>query len=619
MPTLPPCVITLPAPHYCPPGQHWNGVECVDDGTGPTPPDTNTPGLVYFACYQGVAVCINPMTSDRKWIAINTGFTDADSRHVNAFNLDPYSYDADKECYQRAWTISNDGVWRGDGLPDPTWTLKLSLSDLTTLLGAGTWHLTSALALDVLNKDHVYLLVGIPGGVGYNIYIVWTEDAGETWQGGFTNLSSNSLLLSLTPSQHISGTFYITGHIGDYSYLGTWKSESLPGFTRYFWTVDNIPTNVTQDQELYIPYSDEMGNLNAHDNLAYYYAGYADAGNLVKVTNLNSQPIPTGTVVLAGYSTWRNTPFVWTQNGNYLYVARHNATNNTLKLSQDGGASFADSVIDDMATSFITNLFILAADYRIAFVCGEADTNDVRVVYTTDFGDSYTRIDNPSGAELKDVLGISTDDCENAFILADNKFAGGVVPSTDATLLDVSHYQGAMDWATAASAGITGAFIKASQGASYTDPQFATNWSNASSAGVNRGSYHYFENATDPTSQANHYVAVASEAGELGYAVDCEDESTSLDPTDLKTFLDRVETLTGAKPTIYTRASWWNKYVGYQPWASAYPLWVAHWNVAVPTLPTGWSNYQYWQFSDQGAGSVYGAQSNFVDLNKAAG
>src|SRR5262245_18336798 len=59
------------------------------------------------------------------------------------------------------------------------------------------------------------------------------------------------------------------------------------------------------------------------------------------------------------------------------------------------------------------------------------------------------------------------------------------IPSTPIEGVDVSEHNGDIDWPTlAARGGITFAFIKATQGSSYVDPQFANNWPGANKAGV---------------------------------------------------------------------------------------------------------------------------------------
>lgn len=57
--------------------------------------------------------------------------------------------------------------------------------------------------------------------------------------------------------------------------------------------------------------------------------------------------------------------------------------------------------------------------------------------------------------------------------------------------IDVSSYQGEIDWGTLASQGISFAFIKATEGSGFVDERFAYNYSRAQKAGLRVGAYHF--------------------------------------------------------------------------------------------------------------------------------
>lgn len=59
--------------------------------------------------------------------------------------------------------------------------------------------------------------------------------------------------------------------------------------------------------------------------------------------------------------------------------------------------------------------------------------------------------------------------------------------------VDVSSYQGKIDWNVIASQGISFAFVKATEGSSLVDPCFASNYGNAAAAGLQVGAYHFFQ------------------------------------------------------------------------------------------------------------------------------
>jgi len=171
--------------------------------------------------------------------------------------------------------------------------------------------------------------------------------------------------------------------------------------------------------------------------------------------------------------------------------------------------------------------------------------------------------------------------------------------------LDVSHFQETIDWPQVVQAGYAFAFIKATDGITYVDPLFATNWEGAKSAGLLRGAYHFFEADDDPQQQAENFLnTVALEPGDLPPVLDVESSSTSSEvPTAtvverVAAWLQAVEQATGCTPILYTDASYWNSLATGQ--FSGYPLWIAEYGVASPTLPKGWTSWAFWQFTESG-------------------
>ena len=72
--------------------------------------------------------------------------------------------------------------------------------------------------------------------------------------------------------------------------------------------------------------------------------------------------------------------------------------------------------------------------------------------------------------------------------------------------VDVSHHQGSIDWNRVASAGMSFAYIKATEGGDLLDPAFARNWSGAEEAGLDRGAYHFFTLCSPAEDQAANFL-----------------------------------------------------------------------------------------------------------------
>jgi lysozyme len=186
--------------------------------------------------------------------------------------------------------------------------------------------------------------------------------------------------------------------------------------------------------------------------------------------------------------------------------------------------------------------------------------------------------------------------------------------------VDVSVYQGTVDWTSVKAAGIDFAIARISDG-SALDTQFATNWSGMKNAGIVRGAYQYFEPGQDPTTQANIVVSAVAMlgSGDLPVTADMETaggQSAATIVANLQTWMNAVKAGTGKQPMVYTASGYWNGSVGGSSAFGSDPLWVANWGVSCPGLPTGWSNWDFWQYSD--TGTVNGISGN-VDLDEFNG
>ena len=181
--------------------------------------------------------------------------------------------------------------------------------------------------------------------------------------------------------------------------------------------------------------------------------------------------------------------------------------------------------------------------------------------------------------------------------------------------IDVSHYQGTIDWGLVAEAGKVFTFIKATEGTSEVDPQFQANWSGANAAaGLLRGAYHFYQPGADPHQQAESFLSVVQPGpGDLPPALDVE---TAGEPSEIiagiQVWLAAVEQATGRAPILYTNPSFW---AGLGAGASSFgrfPLWIAEYGVTAPRVPEGWPTWTFWQFSE--SGSVSGIEGP-VDID----
>jgi lysozyme len=187
--------------------------------------------------------------------------------------------------------------------------------------------------------------------------------------------------------------------------------------------------------------------------------------------------------------------------------------------------------------------------------------------------------------------------------------------------VDVSVYQGRIDWAQVKAAGIGFAFARVSDGTGYPDTEFAANWPGMKAAGVVRGAYQFFRPEEDPTAQANLFVSMLASAGgltagDLPPVMDLEVTDSTSDATiqaHMQAWFAAMQAATGLKPILYMSPSF-ASHAG--SGFTGYPLWVANWDVACPAVPAGWATWTFWQKSDMGM--VQGIP-NVVDLDEFNG
>jgi len=184
--------------------------------------------------------------------------------------------------------------------------------------------------------------------------------------------------------------------------------------------------------------------------------------------------------------------------------------------------------------------------------------------------------------------------------------------------VDVSKWQGQVDFARVKAAGKTYVFIKVTQGATGVDPDYVANIAAARAAGLYAGSYHFYTTDHDAQSQfANLSQHLDLRPGDLPPVVDIEVLAENSLPdlaAQLTSFLDLIEGRYGVKPILYSGLSFANAHL---QGLGAYPLWLAEYNdAAAPKLPNGWSDWTFWQHSQDGrVDGVDGA----VDLDRFNG
>lgn len=175
--------------------------------------------------------------------------------------------------------------------------------------------------------------------------------------------------------------------------------------------------------------------------------------------------------------------------------------------------------------------------------------------------------------------------------------------------IDVSKYQGNVDWGAVSSSGVKFAWIKASEGGDRVDPMFQANWDASKAAGVARGAYHFMYWCRDPLEQIRWFEQnVPVEAGALPPVLDLEatpDSKTcrrhlekAQTIADVRIALQEMERYFGKRPVIYTSVDFHEAILSEGEF-SDYPMWVRS-TKHHPSVRYGARKWVFWQYQADG-------------------
>jgi GH25 family lysozyme M1 (1,4-beta-N-acetylmuramidase) len=233
-------------------------------------------------------------------------------------------------------------------------------------------------------------------------------------------------------------------------------------------------------------------------------------------------------------------------------------------------------------------------------------------------GNTWLKVTAVAGQSVSSLYGVSA-------VYAAKGLFRAVASSTSGYIegIDVSKWQGVIDWAQVAAAGKKFAIAKATEGVGYEDPTWDRNKLQARANGLVVGAYHFARPSNNPVVEADWFVNTAGyERGMIVPTLDLE-ATGGLGPTALtawtRAWLSRVNERLGVKPMIYASPSFWRTYMGDTRWFAdnGYAVvWVAHWGVASPSVPGdnwGGRSWTFWQYTSDGL--VPGIDGR-VDLNR---
>jgi len=174
--------------------------------------------------------------------------------------------------------------------------------------------------------------------------------------------------------------------------------------------------------------------------------------------------------------------------------------------------------------------------------------------------------------------------------------------------IDVSKFQGDIDWNAVANSGVKFAWIKATEGGDR-DARFQANWEGAKAAGIPHGAYHFVYWCRSPLEEIQIFEQNAPvEDDALPPVLDAEATPTS--PTcrrhvsqdeaiaDMQVMLQEMERHYGKRPIIYTTVDFYEANLSNGALMD-YPIWVRS-TKHHPAVKYGSRAWHFWQYQSDG-------------------
>jgi lysozyme len=181
------------------------------------------------------------------------------------------------------------------------------------------------------------------------------------------------------------------------------------------------------------------------------------------------------------------------------------------------------------------------------------------------------------------------------------------------TGIDVSNHTGKIDFKQLKAQSIDFVYLKATEGANYTDPSFETNYKGVKAQRIPVGAYHFFRFNKPGDAQAEVFLAaIRQKKLDLPLVLDVEEwgnfgkKNKSSVINEIAVFIREVEKRTGRKIMLYSNES------GYKTYLAAsfpnQPIWICSFSNP-PEIKSKWT---FWQHSHKG--KLKGTEG-YVDLN----
>lgn len=186
--------------------------------------------------------------------------------------------------------------------------------------------------------------------------------------------------------------------------------------------------------------------------------------------------------------------------------------------------------------------------------------------------------------------------------------------------VDVSSYQGEIDWEVLSGQGIQFAFVKATEGSGFIDSRFAYNYVEARENGLRTGAYHFFSYDSPGVTQAENFIRTVERTEkmlppviDIEFYGDKEENPPEREVVqkELDAMIEKLEGHYGVKPVLYATEASYTLYLAgaYE----GYDIWIRN-VVTTPTLSDD-REWTFWQYTNRARLEGYRGEEQYIDLN----
>lgn len=367
------------------------------------PPAGGTGDRTYVGTDVGVAYTNNFLTAPPTWYASNSGLSGS-ALIVYKFIFDPFSSGGVLQtALQKAYIVTEDGIYKNNSLPNGTWTQVLSPATLSGMIGANNIahnQFLSVLGLaeivcPITHQDYVGFIATrhVATGSGWEMYWVYSLDGGANWNVAGTmpwTLWAGGDFA--TASAKFADVLYITGLCTVAGTGGFYLFTSIDGGAT--WTTTE---RILRESRLLFPYANSSGTPYPDDTKCY--RTYDDFGLTNAVQSTTTFPTPAypsawtdSNLDLTAYvNTFSGLFDICTWNENYQYLLLRGPGSSLFAYTNTGAAGTWSIIApQDVGENAIwTTLSALPSNQLFCAIANAASVGQGRIFLTLDGGATF--------------------------------------------------------------------------------------------------------------------------------------------------------------------------------------------------------------------------------------